>query len=41
MGLALECGVWDIPWDPSVPHGTDRMGWDGTDGITEPKITYG
>ena len=18
---------WYIPWDPSVPHGTDGMGW--------------
>ena len=25
--LALECRVWDAPWDPSVPYGTDGMEW--------------
>ena len=23
----LRGTVWYVPWDPSVPHGTDGMGW--------------
>ena len=28
VGLpGLRGTVWYVPWDPSVPHGTDGMGW--------------
>ena len=25
--LSPDGGMWDVPWDPSVLHGTDWMAW--------------
>ena len=32
--LTPDGGMWDIPWDSSVPHGSDGMGWTSGTALT-------